>query len=193
MTVAEQGTGAEVDPEELKRLLLRLKEFLPKVRTAARRELRAIGDDTIAEQRRILDGPLPRGVKKTGQHVEVRQRAGKSKKFRAIRVNDYADTKVKRSGRSTGLRDGIKAGLKLRIVAGKTRQGIELKTTGPKDAHGYNRAKFWEKRVFRHRVFGGDTYVYQAGQPYFRGPALAGRDEMVRRAGEILRDAASKE
>lgn len=181
-------SGAEVDPGDLKQLLGKLRDLPPKVRTATRRELRSVGDDTIEAQKAILDGPLPQGVEKTGQRFEVRKtRTRDGVKFRTIRVNTYADVAVKQGG-SSGLREGIKAGLKLRVVTGKTRQGIELKTTGPK-RDGYNAAKFWEAKHFRHPVFGRKTYVDQAGQPYFRGPALAGRDEMVRRAEKILRDA----
>lgn len=187
-----QVTGATPDPESLKRLLNKLREFPPAVRTPVRRELRALGAPVIAQQKAILDGPLPRGVRKTGfRHKLVHSK--RKGKFYAVKVNIYTDTDVKRGGQSTGMRAGIKAGLKFRVTAGKTRQGVEFKTTGPKGEDGFNKAKFWQKRRFRHPVFGDRKhYIDQGGQPFFRAPVMEGRDQLLRATEEILTRAADQ-
>tara|TARA_Y100000114_G_C11736504_1_gene316480 strand:+ start:243 stop:812 length:570 start_codon:yes stop_codon:yes gene_type:complete len=185
-----EATGAQPDPESLRRLLSGLREFPPKVRTRTRKALRGTGDEIIAGQRARLDGALPGGIRKSGS-TRILVHSKRKGKFFLVKKNLYSDRDVQRGGRSTGLREGIKAGLRTRVVTGKTRQGIEIKTTGPK-VDGYNKAKFWNKRRFRHPVFGNrDHYVDQAGQPYFRAPAFAGRDDMLRRTEQILRDAAN--
>lgn len=187
-----QVTGATPDPESLKRLLNKLREFPPAVRTPVRRELRALGAPVISAQKAILDGALPRGVRKTGfRHKLVHSK--RKRKFYAVKVNTYADADVKRPGRSTNLRAGIKARLKFRVVAGKTRQGVEFKTGGPKGADGFNKAKFWQKRRFRHPVFGDRRrYVDQGGQPFFRAPVIEGREQLLRATEEILTRAAQE-
>lgn len=183
------GVSAVPDPDSVARLLRTFREFAPKVRTPARRELRAVGDDVIAAQREILDGPLPEGVAKVGQ-TRALAYSRRQQKFYTIKRNVYGVATVKRPGRSTGLREGIKAGLKTRVVASAARQSIEVKTTGPK-VDGFNTARFWNLERFRHPVF-GRGFVYQAGQPFFYGPARAGRDEMLRRAQGILERAAAQ-
>lgn len=185
-------TGATPDPESLKRLLTRLREFPPAVRTPVRRELRALGEPVISEQKAILDGPLPRGVRKTGYRHKLVHSKRKGK-FYVVKANTYAETDVKRGGQSTGMRDGIKSGLRFRVVAGKTRQGVEFKTTGPKGADGFNKAKFWQKKRFRHPVFGDrKRYIDQGGQPFFRAPVMDGRDQLLRATEEILTRAADQ-
>lgn len=189
--MSDRVTGATPDPESLKALLKRLQGFPPKVRTGVRRELRQVGDETIAQQRAILAGPLPAGTTKTGfSHKIVHAR--RKGKFFLVKTNVYTDTDVKSPGRSTGMRAAISAGLRTRVVATPKRQSIEIKTTGPK-VDGYNKAKFWNKRRFRHPVFGNKgRWVDQQGKPYFRAPVLAGRDDMVRRAESVLREASRK-
>lgn len=188
--MTEQATGAVPDPESLRRLLSKLREFPPAVRTPVRRELRALGAPVIDAQKAILGGPLPRGLAKTGYRHKLVHSKRKGK-FYAVKVNTYTEQDVKRGGRSTGMRAGIAAGLKFRVVAGKTRQGVEFKTTGPKGPDGFNKAKFWQKRRFRHPVFGNRRhYVDQAGQAFFRAPVLQGRDQLLRATEEILTRAA---
>ncbi|ONI62623.1 hypothetical protein CSIV_14200 [Microbacterium sp. CSI-V] len=189
--MTEQVTGAVPDPESLRHLLNKMREFPPAVRTPVRRELRALGAPVIAEQKALLDGPLPRGIRKTGFRHKV-VHAKRKGKFYLVKTNVYAETDTAGRGQSTGLRAGIKAGLRFRVVAGKTRQGVEFKTTGPKE-DGYNKAKFWQKRRFRHPAFGNRSrYVDQAGQPYFRSPVIAGRDQLLRGVEGILTRAADE-
>jgi hypothetical protein len=176
---------ARPDPEQLRALLAGMRELPPKVKRDTRRELRTVGDDIIAKQRAILDGPLPTGVAKTGQRRVLTPNA-RTGKFGYRNLNVYADKDVARPGRSSGMREAIKAGLKTRIVTGTTRQGIEVATSGPK-VDGFNQAKFWQKVQFRHPAFGHrDRYVYQKGQPYFFHPAIEGRDDLLAKAAAIL-------
>lgn len=188
--MTEQAAGAIPDPESLRRLLEKLREFPPAVRTPVRRELRSLGVPVIAAQKAALDGPLPRGLRKTGFRHKV-VRAKRKGKFYLVKTNVYEDADVKRGGQSTGLRAGIKAGLRFRIVSGKTRQGIEFKTTGPK-VDGYNKAKFWQKTRFRHPAFGDRSrYVDQAGQPFFRRPVFEGCEQLLRSVEDVLSRAAN--
>lgn len=90
---------------------------------------------------------------------------------------------------STGLRDEIASGLKVRVVAGSTRQGVDIKTSGPKRA-GYNLARLMQARGFRHPVFGTDTWAEQSGHPYFFEPATDElRDLMRNRLQKAIEDA----
>lgn len=90
---------------------------------------------------------------------------------------------------STGTREEIGSGLKTRIVAGKTRQGIDIKTTGPK-RDGFNMARIFQAKFIRHPVFGSDTWVEQPGRPYFFKPATGElRDLMRNRINDVIADA----
>jgi len=181
-------TGAAADPASLQDLLKGLRDLPPKVKRETRKELRTVGDDIIRAQIEILDGPLPEGTQKTGKKLTlIVNRRGRRQ---AVYKNTFEDRGVQRGGRSTGLRESIKSGLKTRIVTGKTRQGIQMRTTGPVRDDGFNAAKFWQKKNFRHPVFGNrDTYVYQQGQPYFFGPVVEGRNDLLDKATKILNDA----
>lgn len=176
-------TGTEVDKAHLQDLLALMTYLPPAIRRDTRRELRTVGDDVIEQQREILSGPLPKGVRKTGQTRDLAVRRGK---LRVVKKNTYGETDVKRGGRSTGLRAGIKAGLRTRVMTGARNLGVDVKSTGPRDGK-FNKAKFWNGPRFRHPVFGNKSnYVYQGGQGYFFGPARAGYNDMIERAGEIL-------
>ena len=145
----------------------------------------------IAAQKALLDGPLPKGLRKTGYRHKV-VHAKRKGKFYLVKTNVFQEAETAGRGQSTGMRAGIKAGLRFRIVSGKTRQGIEFKTTGPKEG-GYNKAKFWQKTRFRHPAFGNRSrYIDQAGQPFFRAPVFEGREQLLRAVGEILTRAADE-
>ncbi|MFD6093650.1 hypothetical protein ACFWGN_16150 [Oerskovia sp. NPDC060338] len=93
-------------------------------------------------------------------------------------MNVYEERERTARDRKKGMRRKIAAGLKTRVVTGKTRQGVSVRTTrsisGPM-------ANTWQAKRFRHPVFShaGSTFVDQAGQPYFWGPAVAGRERAV--------------
>lgn len=171
----EQNPEIGLDTSDLRGLLAAVRDFSPKLATQLRRDLRGVGDDVIARQRAILAGPLPKGVVVTGKRLTRVQAKGKRRAYSRL-VNTYGETDRPHAGSyGRGLRKQIAAGLKVRVVAGKTRQGVELKTTGPRDG-GYNMAKVWNRPRFRHPVFtdNGKVWVYQAGQPYFWGPIYDG-------------------
>jgi len=175
-------TSIEPDPASLRRLLQEFRDLPPKVRTRVRRDLRGVGDNIIAGQRAILDGPLPRGVAVVGKRISLttNKRTGK---LSMRTLNRYGDADVKRGGRSTGLRERIKASLVTRVVTGKSRQGIDIRTRNKQAPM----ATGWNSKRFRHPVFGDKKrWVYQSGQPYFFDPVYRGRDDMLRRAADIL-------
>lgn len=179
------ATRAEADVEDLRALLKLFKGLPPKVRTGVRRDLRTVGDDVIAGQRAILSGPLPAGVEVAGKTRTLSYNK-KTGKFFTRELNTYRDRDVKRPGRSSGLRERIKAALVTRVVTGKTRQGIDIRTQNSRApmSTGWNAARF------KHPVFGNrKNWVHQAGQPYFFGPVFKGRADMIVRATAILNDA----
>ncbi|KAA9110184.1 hypothetical protein F6B43_00290 [Microbacterium rhizomatis] len=169
-----------VDQDKLRKRLDAVKEFSPALMRGTRKLLRTTGDEVIAEQSAILDGPLPRGIRAAGKRVVIR-RNKKTGKLGLRTLNAYREQDVRSSGRSTGLRKGIKAGLRTRVVLGKTRTEVRVQTTGARE----NGSAFWQSKKFRHRVFGRDEFVYQQGQPYFWGPAYRGAAGMVRRIDDI--------
>ena len=176
----------EVDPQSLKLLLRQLRALPPNVRGPVRKQLRATGDEIIREQRKILDGPLPRGIHATGK--TKKKYTAKSGKVWSRTVNVYDEHEVTRR-RSTGLREGIKKSLTVRIVSGKTRVGLNV-AASPKKGRG---ARFYNAKRFRHPVFGhADRWAYQQGMPYFFKPAYDGLDSMVVKATKILNDAIEK-
>lgn len=176
---------AKTDVESLRKLLKEFNDLPPKVKTGTRRELRKTGDDIIAAQRAILDGPLPAGVEVTGQTFGLAYNPKTGKPF-TRKYNVYEDRAIQRPGRSTGLRQGIKEGLVTRVVTGTTRQGIDIRTQNRKG----RMSTGWNARRFRHPVFGDKKkWVYQSGQPYFFKPVFEGRKQLIDRAVEILNSA----
>lgn len=84
-------------------------------------------------------------------------------------------------------RDLIARGLKVRVTAGTTRQGISVTTAGPR-VGGASLAKVFERKKFRHPVFGTGEWADQAGFPYFNKPAQAGYDRMRKRVETAVDD-----
>lgn len=183
--------AGKTDPEfsfelpDLRDLFADLKAFQPKLATDVRRDLRGTGGDIIAAQRRILSGPLPGPIRKTGSTIRMVYPKGR-KPYLAIR-NEY-ETGDPREGGVDDLRSKIRAGLKTSVTSGKTRSSIQIKTTGPRN-DGYNMAKVWQARRFRHPIFGLLGWMDQQGMPYFWGPAYDGVDDMQRKVQTILDNA----
>ncbi|MFA8415098.1 hypothetical protein ACEPTV_33165 [Burkholderia pseudomallei] len=74
----------------------------------------------------------------------------------------------------------------MRVVTGQTRQGLDFRTQNNKAPMSTG----WNAKRFRHPVFGNrDAWVYQAGQPYFFAPVIEGRNDVIRRATDILNNA----
>lgn len=85
------------------------------------------------------------------------------------------------------VRDQIAAGLRTRITAGRTRQSVSIGSSGPRRG-GASLAKVFERKRFRHPVFGTGEWADQDGHPYFNKPAQEGFDEMRERLAEAVDD-----
>ena len=176
----------EFELPDLRSLFADLKAVAPRVATDVRRDLRRTGDDVIAKQRRILSGPLPGPIRKTGSTLRlIRPRDGRAP-YLALR-NTYATGEGSEGG-VDDLRSKIRAGLKTTVTSTTSRSSIQIKTTGPRN-DGYNMAKVWQARRFRHPIFGVLGWMDQQGQPYFWEPAYDGVDEMQRKTERILDNA----
>lgn len=178
-------TQIKPDAASLRKLLGEFNDLPPKVRTEVRRELRKTGDDIIAAQRSILDGPLPAGVAVSGKKLSLALNKKTGRSY-VRQVNVYGDREVARPGRTSGLREAIKAGLVTRVVTGSTRQSIQVQTQNSKAPMSTG----WNAVRFKHPVFGNkDNWVFQAGQPFFFDPIFKGRADMIARAIDILNSA----
>ena len=173
-----------LDSDHVRKKWNAIKEWNPKVARNLRRDLRASGDDIIAAQRRILSGPLPKGIAVAGRRRRLIYNP-KTGKLGARSANVYADREVERPGRGRGLRQAISGGLKTRVVIGEKRTGVRIQTTNAKKTG----SNFWQSRRFRHPVWGREPYVYQAGQPYFFQPAYDGAKAMSTRIHKLVEDA----
>jgi hypothetical protein len=84
-------------------------------------------------------------------------------------------------------RDEIAAKLRTKISAGKTRQGIGITTGGPRKG-GASLAKVFERKSFRHPVFGTGQWAEQAGYPFFNKAVRDGADRMRERIDASIDD-----
>ena len=180
---AATGLDFELDTTNVRDVLEAAKAFSPKLARELRRELRKVGSDIIAEQTKILSGPLPGSIAVTGTKTRlVVPKDGRAPYRRTVNV--YEERQRTARTRNRGMRKAIAAGLKTRVVTGKTRQGVSVRTT--RSASGDAPVQAWQSRRFRHRVFNSDTFVNQLGQPYFWGPAIAGRDAALKKIDAAL-------
>lgn len=169
----------------IKEALARAKEIGPAVQRNLRRSLRGVGDDIIRDQRAILSGAKPGNARKAGMRVKRIQRKGSGKAYLRA-VNVYKPQAASRS-RSTGMRERIKAALKTRVVAGATRSGISIRAD---KSVGGVMVKGWNKKVFRHPVFGSrEQFVTQYGQPYWWEPIKRGQADAREKALTAIDDA----
>lgn len=167
--------GFEMEVPDLRSLLADMKAFDPKLATGLRKGLRAVGGVVIAEQRAALAGPKPGKIRKTGSRLRTIKSKDGRKTYKALR-NVYDEGSDGGEASSRKLRDVIGAGLRVSIVAGKSRQGVQIKTTGP-NVGGANMARVYQAKTFRHPVFADASksssrwvWVYQRGVPYFWDP-----------------------
>lgn len=165
--MSDGGLSFDIEAPDLQSVLAGLKEVNPRLATNLRRELRASGDEIIAAQRAIL---AKRPGRVTGSEKKLRlitPRNGDRPYFAFRRTYQTGDA---REGGVSNLRSAIAAGLRTRVSTGTTRQGVEVKTTGPRNGAA-NMARVWQTRQFRHPVFGDPSrWEIQNGQPYFFGP-----------------------
>ncbi|QIK83111.1 hypothetical protein [Sanguibacter sp. HDW7] len=173
----------ELDTGNLREVLDAAKAFSPKLARELRKELRQVGADIIAEQTKILSGPLPGSVAVTGTKTRIVVPKNGRAPYRRT-VNVYEERQRTARDRKRGMRKAIAAGLKTRVVTGKTRQGVAVRTT--RSASGSAPVQAWQSRRFRHQVFSTGTYVDQLGQPYFWGPAITGRDAAMKKIDAAL-------
>ena len=165
------GLAFDVDTASLRSVLQALKSIDPKLATNLRRELRDAGDDIIAAQRAELTKRAPKVAGRSEDWriiVPKRDKNGRTRKpYLARRVTYHAGET--RQGGDSDLRQQISDGLRTRVITGAKREGVEVRTTGPRIG-GSNMARVWQSKQFRHPVFGGEGWAVQFGHPYFFGP-----------------------
>lgn len=181
--MAERPFEFTLETPDLRSFMARVREFSPKLATEVRRELRRSGDSIIAAQRAILAGPTPGPIRKVGSEYRLVIPKGGRKPYLAKR-NVYETGEGRASG-GTGMRDQIAAALSTRVATGKTRQGVQVRTSRSRAPMSVT----WQARVFRARNFGRDDRHDQQGQPYFFEPIRVGQEAARNRINEVLADA----
>jgi hypothetical protein len=157
----------------LRQLLTDLKEFDPQLATEVRKQLRHAGDDAIKAMGDILDADAG-GVVTGFTRITGRDSRGRMR----LHMKDKVITREANRSRSRGTRAEIKAGLKMKVTAGKSRTTVRLATTKG-DLRGAMNTRSW-----RHPTFGRGAWVEQPGTRYFnRGaygePGTSGTRERI--------------
>lgn len=185
--MAGEAPEGEITIESnLREIIANCKAVSPALARDLRRSLRQSGQEIIADQKTELSKPSRGMAVKTGQRLKmVGGKGGKKQYLRAVNV--YKEQAAGRS-RSTGMREAIKAGLKTRVVAGKTRSGVSIKAQRPAGSKAPMPAA-WNSKVFRHKVFGTDEWVSQYGNPYWWDPIKNGSAEAKKRIEQAINDA----
>ncbi|MBW9118886.1 hypothetical protein JNB63_02140 [Microbacterium trichothecenolyticum] len=181
------GLEFDVETPRLKEVIDRLKGISPKLATNLRRELRNAGEEIIAAQRKELSKRPPRVGSSERKLRLITPKNGDRPYFAFRRTYQPGDT---REGGVSNLRDQIAAGLRTRVVTTSRREGVEIKTSGPR-VGATNMARVWQAKQFRHPVFGDTSrWAVQFGQPYFFGPVTDElRDRMRQRIIRAVDDA----
>lgn len=182
-----RGSG---DPEvgfdiktNLRSVMAALKEFDPALAREVRKAMRNAGEAAQQAMGEILDNES--GGTVTG-HTKGIRRDSKGR-LRRVRTGNKVSA-AKRSS-STGARQEIKSGLTLRVTTGKTRTSARLTTTKGDLRKAYN------KRSWRHPVFGTGAWVEQPGNRYFNRGAYAKKAETIaalNAAIQVAQDAIAK-
>ena len=94
-------------------------------------------------------------------------------------------------GSKTGLRMGIAAGIKVKVMTG-ARAGVTIVASSSSMPAGKERlVRAWEgKKGWRHPVFGTDTWVVQHGHPYFAKPIFDRRNDVRAAVEKAMEEAA---
>lgn len=180
---ASDDVVVQVRSRNLKAELEALKEFDPILARRVRRKLREAGKSVIGFMHAELDKE-PRGLV-TGTTKKTRYTTRKSSNRRdgfEITRRRYVDQvqSTGARGRSRGSRKEIKDKLAVAIQTGR-RSGIRIRGAGTGFARAYN------TKQFRHPVFGDrDTWVAQAGRPYFGEVITARREALAQSVIEAL-------
>ncbi|ASN38998.1 hypothetical protein CGQ24_08205 [Arthrobacter sp. 7749] len=183
--MAGGGPEISIDLKSLRATLAKVKaEQGPRIHRNLRKSLRGVGDGIIADQRSLLSAPLPGMAQRTGKKlVRVKPKDGRKAYLRAVNVYE---AKAASRKRTKGMRRKVAASLKTRVVAGTTRSGIRIQAN---KGVGGVMTKVWNKKIFRHPVFGSSAYVAQYGQPYWWMPIKAGGVEARKKALQAIEDA----
>ena len=133
-----------------------------------------------------LFGPLPGKIAITGKKTRLIVPKDGSKPY-VRRVNVYEERARVARDRNRGMRKQIARGLKTRVVAGKTRQGVQVRTDR---RIGGEMSQVYQAKIFRQPVFShaGGTFVPQAGKPYFWQPAVRGAEAAAKKVDEAIAD-----
>lgn len=108
-------------------------------------------------------------------------------------VRDQID-QIPSSGRhSTGVRQALKAGTRVAISTSARGAGAKF-VTSPSKLPSAKRAlaRAMNKESFRRRVFGSDTWVQQAGHPYFSSTIYAHEPQVRAGIKQALEDVAGQ-
>jgi hypothetical protein len=132
-----------------------------------------------------INSPDLRSLIQQVREVEPKLATALRRELRQAGTDIIADQRQQLGGGE--VRDQIAAGLRTRITAGRTRQSVSIVSSGPR-VGGVSLGKLFERRQFRHPVFGTDQYVDQDGYPYFNRPARAGFDAMRSRLEQAVDD-----
>lgn len=161
--------GFSIETPRLREVIDRIKGVDAKLATNLRRELRQSGAQIIDAQRDALRNKPGKivGSERKLTWIQPRGRAGYFAFRRTYQVGDPVE------GGVSNLRDKIGDGLRARVQTGQRTQGVQVKTTGPRNG-GANMARVWQAARFRHPVFGDrSAWAIQAGAPYFFDPVTA--------------------
>lgn len=188
-TVSGPGAGADFQiTSNIREVLADLREFDRALATETRRRLRQAADGAIEEMRRVLAEPSPGVVTQVHSRMEFAQ--GKRGIYARRRVTGF-DTAAAKGAQSRGARDAVAAGLRTRVVAGKSRQTIRITGSGEAFARSYNLPRWRHPVRFNPATTSAKNvpWVEQAGRPYFGAVVAKQRAEIYRRVDEALADA----
>jgi hypothetical protein len=111
---------------------------------------------------------------------------------REVRSTIKEDTPEGTPFKPGGVRDGLAAGTKVSILAGKRMAGVRITTTGARLTAAHKAmVKAYNRQSFRHPVGGNrDVWVSQEGRPYFGSILRDKRAEMQLAIHEAVSEAA---
>jgi hypothetical protein len=170
----------------IKPVLADLAAISPAFATNTRRALRQTGEAVIGIQREILESEPVGGVVTSTRYSLARpsarggyRRGPRARELAGARIVKVESRGAER-GRSSGLRRSAAENLTTKVSTPKTRSAsVRVASRRPYWANKALNAKKW-----RHRIFGTEARLEQAGNQYFTRGARAG--------GAIAREALAK-
>jgi hypothetical protein len=143
--VADEMIAAELDPKDFKRFMAEIKDFDPALARALRKNLRKIGGEMADKMKTEVKQPPPQ----QGGGLRRKRDGGKARG-------------------AHNSRQETAAGIGVAVATAKKRQGVFVTGSAKKldaDRKAFPRA--YNKKSWRRRVFGTNTWVKQNGNPYF--------------------------